>query len=605
MTSEILRRDYMNSQMLVILITLVTLILFVHGRLRYDFVSLLCLLTLVLTGLVAPEDAFVGFGHPAVVTVAAVLIISNALIKTGAIDRLVTLVDIGPDNLQFKIFSLMLLTATLSAFMNNVGALALIMPICLSIANDKDIPASQLLMPVAFASLLGGMTTSIGTPPNLIVSTYRVQAGGEAYSFFAFLPTGLALTMAGILFTVILGWKFIPVRISRSLKDRFNLEDYLFELIVTDECDPEGIKLIDFAKTYGVHINVVAIIREDYRVVSPKADQEIFPGDILIVKSVSKKVNQLIQKSCLKLKGADTEKLISHKNLRSDDVALVEVVLRDDSPLIGRTTVETRLRTRYNANLIAVSSKGVTSIDRLKDLVFRNGDILLLQVPKVSLEDVYSKMRCLPLAEREVSLSVIDSNLDQIITISIFLLSIILTSLELLPVQISFLLASVLLIIFRVISPREFYDSIEWPTIIMIGSLFALGQALESSGGSDSIAGLITKLSLYFSPQIILAIMMSITIILTNLINNNAATILMAPIGISVANNLGLAYDPFLMAICIGACISFMTPIAHQSNTLIMGPGGFKFTDYWQLGLPLSILSVLVGVPVILLVWPL
>ncbi|HHX30525.1 MAG TPA: SLC13 family permease [Clostridiaceae bacterium] len=595
----------MNDQILVILIILATLYLFVDGRIRYDFVALMALVALVLTGVIDGKDAFKGFGHPAVITVAAVLIISSALIKTGAIEKLVALLGRGSDSIRLKVFSLMSITALLSAFMNNVGALAIIMPICMTLAKDKDIPPSKLLMPVAFASLLGGMITGIGTPPNLIISTFRVQAGSEPFSFLAFTPVGLTVTIAGILFTSLIGWKLIPVRGSSKLEDRFNLDNYLFELIVTEECPGEGIRLRDFQGLYGESVNVVSIMRQGDQILSPGASQKIFPDDLLIVKSSSESLNNLTRKSCLQLKSPKSQKLISENNLRSNDISLVEVVLRDDSPLIGRTAVETQLRTRYNANLIAVSRRGIVNIERLKSLKFNRGDILLLQVAASSLDDIYGKIRCLPLAKRETGLKIMDSSWEQKVTVLIFGISVILAVLELVPVQISFTLASLALVMFRIISPREFYQAIEWPTIIMIGSLFALGEALETSGGSESLANIISGTSSYLSPGLLLALIMTITVILTNIVNNNAATILMAPIALRVAALLGVSHDPFLMAVCVGASISYITPIGHQSNTLIMGPGGYKFSDYWRLGLPLSILSIAVGTPLILMVWPL
>lgn len=595
----------MNPQIIVLFVTLATLILFVRGRLRYDFVALLGLLLLVFTGVIKPEDSFMGFSHPAVITVASVLIISNALVKTGAVDRLIALIDRGSDKLPRKIFSLMAITALLSAFMNNVGALALLLPTGLGLAKEKNISPSQLLMPIAFASLLGGMITGIGTPPNIIISAYRVQAGGEAFPFFSFAPVGLSLALVGILFTALLGWKLIPIRDSERLRERFNLEDYLFEIAVTNNCSSQGIKLKDFYETYGTNINVVSIVRDDYRIASPGGSRKIYPGDILIIKSAHSNLNDLISKTCFDLKGAKTEKLASEKLLKSDDIDLVEVVLRNDSPLIGKTAVEIKMRNKYNANLLAVSRKGISNIDRLKMFKFQSGDILLLQVPRASLNYVYAKMRCLPLAERGLDLNIEGTGKKQLITLGIFLISILLSVFNLLPVQISFATAALALVLFNVLTPREIYEAIEWPTIIMIGSLFALGHALETSGGSHTLAGILIRLSHSFPPFVLLTALMAITIILTNTINNNAATILMAPIALSLASSMGVSPDPLLMAICIGASTSFLTPIGHQSNTLIMGPGGYKFTDYWRLGLPLALVSIFLGVPLILAIWPL
>lgn len=594
----------MYEQIVVFTIIILTLGLFVWGKLRYDFVALLAVFLLVIFNVINAENALEGFAHPAVMTVVSVLIISNALIKVGVIDRLVVVLNKGSNKTSIIILGLMSITALLSAFMNNIGALAMVVPITLKIAKEKDIPPSKLLMPVAFSSLLGGMLTKIGTPPNLIISSYRFDNIGRQFGFLAFTPVGITLTVIGILFTSFIGWKFIPVRDSESLKEKFNIDDYLFELTVTEKCPKEGIKLKDFYNTYNVNINVVSITRDKRHIASPGGHDVILPNDILIVRAMPEELNNLILKTCLELKGANKEKLISEKLLRSEDITLVEVVLRNDSNLIGRTAVETQLRNRYNANLIAVSRKGVYTVDRLKKFKFNAGDVLLLQAPRSNLKEMYSKMRCLPLTEEKVDLKINDFKFQQIFTMLIFATSIMLAIFNVLPVHISFAATALLLVIFNVVTPREFYDSIEWPTIIMIGSLFALGFALESSGGSKTIASGIVSLSNHFPPFIIVGTVMLITIILTNIINNNAATILMAPIAVSVAISMNVSIDPFLMAVVVGASTSFLTPIAHQSNTLVMGPGGYKFTDYWRLGLPLTLIALLIGIPLILYVWP-
>ncbi len=595
----------MNSQIIVFIVISATLFLFIYGKLRYDFVALLGLVVLTITGVISPETSFLGFSHPAIITVASVLVISSALIKTGVVNRLVMLINKGSDKVYIKIMSLMAITAILSAFMNNVGALALIMPIGLTIAKDNKIPPSQLLMPISFASLLGGMMTGIGTPPNLIISTYRMQAGYEAFSFFSFAPVGVSLTILGIMFTVFIGWKLIPRRDSENVKDIFNLEDYLFELVVNDNCKVGGMKLKDFHKNYKVSINVLTIIRDDYKILSPGGNQRLLAGDILIVKALSTELTNIVNKTCLELKGARKDKLISEKLLKSEEVALVEVVLRNDSPLVGRTALETQLRTRYNANLVAVSRKGISSTKRLKMFKFNRGDVLLLQVPRASLKDTYSKMRCLPLAERNVDMNIDTSVKNQYITLGIFIVSILASTFGVFPVQISFSLAALLLVILNIITPREFYDAIEWPTIIMIGSLFALGAALQSSGASDTIASGLMKMSGFISPSLMVGVIMILSMALTNLISSTATAILMGPIALSLASSMGVSPDPLLMGVGVAASSAFLTPIAHQSNMLVMGPGGYRFTDYWYLGLPLSIIALLIGGPLILLVWPL
>ena len=364
-------------------------------------------------------------------------------------------------------------------------------------------------------------------------------------------------------------------------------------------------KLKDFHKNYKVSINVLTIIRDDYKILSPGGNQRLLAGDILIVKALSTELTNIVNKTCLELKGARKDKLISEKLLKSEEVALVEVVLRNDSPLVGRTALETQLRTRYNANLVAVSRKGISSTKRLKMFKFNRGDVLLLQVPRASLKDTYSKMRCLPLAERNVDMNIDTSVKNQYITLGIFIVSILASTFGVFPVQISFSLAALLLVILNIITPREFYDAIEWPTIIMIGSLFALGAALQSSGASDTIASGLMKMSGFISPSLMVGVIMILSMALTNLISSTATAILMGPIALSLASSMGVSPDPLLMGVGVAASSAFLTPIAHQSNMLVMGPGGYRFTDYWYLGLPLSIIALLIGGPLILLVWPL
>lgn len=582
-----------------------TFFFFIDGRIRYEFVGLSGLLILTIAGVITPEEAFTGFSHPAVITVASVLVISSALIKSGVVEHLVIFLNKGSHRVSLKVLGLMIVTASLSAFMNNVGALALILPIGLRVAKDSKISPSSLLMPVSFASLFGGMITSIGTPPNLIVSAFRVQGGGEPFDFFDFAPVAMILVPIGIGFTSLLGWRVIPKRKSQEEKDKFNIEGYLSEVVVTDSSKMVGRPLKDFYGVYKLEVNVLSIIRDGRKILAPRGKDRLLAGDILIIKSVPTELTDLVKRTGMTLKGSKPEVLESEPYLKYDEVALVEVVLREDSLLIGRTVLEVRLRNRFNVNLIAVSRKGTSSVERLKSFRFKSGDILLMQAPVSILEDIYSKLGCLPLAERGVGIDLGGRENKRYLPLIIFLISIIITGLGLLPVQVSFSIAAVSLVIFNIISPRVFYDAIEWPTIIMLGSLLPMGAALQSSGGSDTIAKLLVKLSTIFSPSLMIVVVMLLTMILTNLISNSAAAVLMAPISFSLANFMGVSSDPFLMSVAVASSSAFMTPIGHQSNMLVMGPGGYKFTDYWKLGLPLSIIVLTLGAPLILYFWPL
>lgn len=595
----------MYHQIIVFIVLGATFFFFIDGRIRYEFVGLSGLLILTIAGVITPEEAFTGFSHPAVITVASVLVISSALIKSGVVEHLVIFLNKGSHRVSLKVLGLMIVTASLSAFMNNVGALALILPIGLRVAKDSKISPSSLLMPVSFASLFGGMITSIGTPPNLIVSAFRVQGGGEPFDFFDFAPVAMILVPIGIGFTSLLGWRVIPKRKPQEEKDKFNIEGYLSEVVVTDSSKMVGRPLKDFYGVYKLEVNVLSIIRDGRKILAPRGKDRLLAGDILIIKSVPTELTDLVKRTGMTLKGSKPEVLESEPYLKYDEVALVEVVLREDSLLIGRTVLEVRLRNRFNVNLIAVSRKGTSSVERLKSFRFKSGDILLMQAPVSILEDIYSKLGCLPLAERGVGIDLGGRENKRYLPLIIFLISIIITGLGLLPVQVSFSIAAVSLVIFNIISPRVFYDAIEWPTIIMLGSLLPMGAALQSSGGSDTIAKLLVKLSTIFSPSLMIVVVMLLTMILTNLISNSAAAVLMAPISFSLANFMGVSSDPFLMSVAVASSSAFMTPIGHQSNMLVMGPGGYKFTDYWKLGLPLSIIVLTLGAPLILYFWPL
>lgn len=592
----------MGPQIIVFIVILATLYGFIDGRIRYEFVSLTGLIALVISGVIKPEDAFLGFSHPAVITVASVLVISSALIKSGVVEHLVVILNKKSKGTTTKIMSLMIVTAILSAFMNNVGALALIMPIAIKVAKDNKISPSILLMPVAFASLLGGMMTQIGTPPNLIVSSYRMEGGGVPFRFFDFAPVGFILTFVGILFTVLIGWKIIPQRKSQDEGSLFNIENYLSEVIVTKDSKMIGRNLIEFSKTYKIELNVLSIVREGRRIVAPSAYETLQLGDVLIIRAVTSEISDLVKRTGLALKGA---KMDPSSSLSSKNTALVEVVLREDSFLIGRTALEIKLRNRFNVNLIAVSRRGISSFGRLKSFRFKSGDILLMQVPTSILQDTYSKLRCLPLAEREIGIESVKDRKMEILPLTIFIISIIITTLGLLPVQIAFSLAAVSLVLLKVVTPREFYEAIEWPTILMLGALLPLGSALQSSGGSNTIANILSKISIVLPPFMMVVVVMLITIILTNLISNSASAVLMAPIAFSLAKFMGVSPDALLMSVSVASSAAFLTPIAHQSNMLVMGPGGYKFTDYWKLGLPITILVLLIGTPIILYMWPL
>jgi len=595
----------MFDQIIVFTVILAVLFLFIQGKTRYDFVSLLGLIALTIFGVLKPEDAFQGFSHPAIITVAAVLVISSALVKTGVIDVIVNLLSQKSNSNNLVMAKLMLITALLSGFMNNIGALALVLPVALKISKDKKFPPSQILMPLAFSALLGGMMTEIGTPPNLIVSAYRASTGAEGFSFFDFTPIGLVVTIIGILYMATLGKKFIPKREARGSEKAFNIGDYLSEVQVVIGSKLVGKTIIDINKVYNLDVEILSIIRSDQKIIAPSPLEILVEDDILIIKTNPESLANLVDKTGIMLRGAKKHLVLEESLIKSRDTDLIEVVLRDDSPLVGRTAYETKLRNRYSVNLVAISRKGVYSVERLKTMRFNTGDVLLLQAPTAILKDIYNKMGCLPLAERGVEIVTDRSKWKMYYTLSVFIISIIMTTVGLFPVQVSFSFAATVLVLSKIITPREFYDAIEWPSIIMLGSLIPLGFALQSSGGADTIALILHNASSFVPPNMMVTLVMILTMGLANLISTSATAVLMGPVAISLSTVLGVSPDPYLMGVGIAASAAFLTPIGHQTNMLVMGPAGYKFTDYWKLGLPLSIILVLVGSPIILAIWPL
>jgi len=596
----------MIDQMVILGVILTSLVLFIQSKLRYDIVAMIALLVVTLTGIVPASEAFNGFSHPAIITVAAILVVSKGLLNVGAMDPITTLVNKLRGGIEIKLLVLMGITAFFSSFMNNVGALALTMPVAIKVGKENNISPSYLLMPVAFASLFGGMMTGIGTPPNLIISKYRIESSAQSFELFDFAPVGFALTVVGILFVALIGHRLLPSR--KSEIDNFKLfkiEDYMAELVIPDGNKFIGKSLMDFSNVHNLDVNILSIIRKSINIIAPHAREVIESGDLLCVRMELSDLTKLIEKTGVKLKGAKLTSDESGKLLNASDHSLVEIVLRDDSPLISLSAKESNLRNIYNVNLVAISRQGVHLRNRLGEIAFKSGDILLLQIANRNIEQALTSLRGLPLAERGIAITSAPFQTSRAIALSIFIGSILLTTFGVLQVQVAFTFAAVMMVLMKIISVKDIYESIEWPVIVMLGAMLPLGDALQTTGAADSIASLFLMFRNMLSPELILGLLMLVTMLLTNLINNAAAAVLMAPIGISLANALGVSVDPMLMAVAVSSSCAFMTPIGHQSNTLIMGPGGYHFGDYWKMGLPVTLLFLIIGTPLIIYFWPL
>jgi di/tricarboxylate transporter len=581
-----------------------TLVLFAWNLWRYDIVALLALVVSGLTGLVPPEELFAGLGHPAVVTVAAVLVISRGLLNAGVVDTLARhLMHVG-DQPWIQVAALTGIVALSSGFINNVGALALFMPVAIWMSRKSGRSPSFLLMPLAFGSLLGGTLTMIGTPPNIILATYRQQSGAEPFGMFSFLPVGAAVTLFGLLFISLVGWRLTPQRSKQdSSEELFDISGYLAELRVPEECKFVGRTLHDLmaAVKDDADVSVIGLVRRGQRQQLPSSFEVLREEDILLVESDSDSLKTLMDVTGLAL-AADADRDDEKKKDKAGELNLAEAIVTPDSSLVGKTTTAVGVRERYGVNVLAVARQGHRLRQRLGKTRLAAGDILLVQAREESMQSALNELGCLPLASRGLR---IGKPRKVLLAGSIFAVALALIALELVPAAPALVGAGLVMVLTGLIAPAEVYNSIDMRVIILLAAMLPVGQALETTGGSELIASGLLEVARSAPPPAMLALLMTAVMVLSNVVNNAAAAVLAAPIAIHMAHSMSASADPFLMTVAIGASCAFLTPIGHQSNALVMEPGGYRFGDYWRMGLPLSILVVAVAVPIILWIWPL
>lgn len=601
-----------TEQGIVFAVLAATLALFIWNRLRFDVVAMLALLAIAIAGLVPTEDLFAGFGHPAVVTVAAVLVVSQGLVNGGVVDNIAQLLGKVGHRPTLQILTLTGVVALCSGFINNVGALALLMPVAVWMSRESGRSPSLLLMPLAFGSLLGGTMTLIGTPPNIIIASYR--EGASSFGLFDFAPVGAAITLVGIAFITLVGWRLTPKRGEDSGEDDrlFSVGDYLTELKVPEGSSYAGATLHSLLSDSGEDKDVVvlALIRDDKRQLAPSTYRVLKENDLLLVESDTESLQAFLDNTGLELgsredeepdtekKGKNSQKL--KKELKEGDVQLTEAVITSESSLVGQTANRLNLRERHGINIVAVARQGQRLKRRLGDIRFNAGDILLVQGVEDTLASTLASLGCLPLAERGLRLG---SPRKTMLAGSIFIASIVAIVSGWLSAPVALVAGAVAMVLTKLIDAPGAYKAIDWSVIVLLAAMIPVGQALETTGGAELIAGQMLAFGGGLAPAWVLVMVLVGTMLLSNVVNNAAAAILVAPIALSLSAELGLASDAVLMAVAVGASCAFLTPIGHQSNALVMEPGGYQFGDYWRLGLPLSILVTVVAVPMILLVW--
>jgi di/tricarboxylate transporter len=573
--------------------------LFVWGRLRYDMVAVLALLAGLAAGIVPYDKAFSGFSDDIVIIVASALIVSTAVARSGVIETALRPLAPWLTTPTVQVFALTAVVAALSGFVKNIGALAMMMPVAFQIARKTGTPPSAMLMPMAFGSLLGGIVTLVGTSPNIIVSRVREEITGQPFGMFDFTPVGVILAIGGVAFLAF-GWRLIPERKGAASMDAaFTLESYTTEVSVPEESEFAGKTVRELEALGEGDVELLAILRRSQRNSSPSGGVKLRGGDIIILRGEPSALERVVAAAKLQLVRNEVTK---ETDTPSDDIGVMEAIVTADSPLVGNTPSRLRLYDHYQVNLLAVSRAGKRIAHQLRSVRLREGDVIVLQGDLNAMPETFGALRVLPLAERGLSLGRIRRGF---IPVTILAIAMLLVALHIVPVAIAFFAAAALIVLLKSLSLREAYDAVEWPILVMLAALIPLSDSLRTTGGTDVIAGWLSAAAGALPPLGTLALIMIAALAVTPFLNNAATVLVMAPIAATFASNLGLSPDPFLMAVAIGAACDFLTPIGHQSNTLVMGAGGYRFTDYWRLGLPLSIYVVLAGVPLIALFWPL
>lgn len=574
--------------------------LLIWGRIRYDLVAFLALIVAVIVGVVPKEAAFSGFGHPATIIVAVVLVVSRGLVNSGAVAWILrNLIDSGR-SLSGHTAIMATIGAAFSSLMNNVAALALLMPVEISASTKAGRSPALTLMPLAFATILGGMVTLIGTPPNIIIAAFREKALGESFAMFDFAPVGLVCALFGVAFVTLIGWRLIPVSETKS-SPAANLRDlhgYVAELIVSETSPTIGQMVSDLDEVADeAGVAVIGLVRNGQRLPGGARRMEIREGDVLVVNASVEAIDNFI--GALKLDFPNRDRVDEEDN---KDMALMEVVVPRDSRLDGRSAAAINLNRWHGVSVLGISRRGKSFRDRVGRVPIEAGDVLLLIGPSERLNESAQWLGALPLADRGLGVT---QHGRAAFAAAIFAIAVALAAFNLIYLPIALAAVVVFYVIFDIVPARQVYSEIEWPIVILLGSMIPLGAALESSGGTALIAGGIVGLTSGLPAWAVLTVLMIVIMTLSDVLNNTATAVIGAPIALDMANQLGANPDPFLMTVAVAASCAFLTPIGHKNNTLILGPGGYSFGDYWRMGLPLEMIIVIVSIPAILIFWPL
>lgn len=587
-----------ENQIMAFLIIGLMMVVFIWDRFRYDLVAICTLLIACALGLVSPKEAFSGFSNDIVIIVGSVFVVSTAVSRSGIMEFIIQRIWPDVKSVRLQLAFLVLSVVVLSMFVKNIGALAIMLPIAFQFARRSQISPSVFLMPMAFGSLLGGLMTQIGTSPNVVISAMQERLAGTPFTMFDFTPVGAVIATVGVLYLVFFYW-LLPVRVRSggSFDHAIDIRNYVAEVHIPINSPIVGKSIVDLVKPSSGDVMVIQIIRNKVSI-SPLPDFVLSENDIVLLEGSHTGIDSVMNSARLEFfKG----QALSTGD-KDSDIDIIEAVITHNSPLIGISAKEFSLFDRYNVHLLALSRQHERVRGRLDDIIFHLGDVIVLKGQDSVIPNLLRKLKCLPLAKRNIAFG----NLRHgFISLAILFIAIIFTAFHIVPVAFSFFFAATAMVIFRVFPARDLYQALDGPILVLLAALIPVSEALEKTGCTDLIGQWLSQLAIFFPPSGALALMLVTAMLVTPFLNNAATVMMVAPIASSFAHSLHYKPEAFLMAVAIGAGCEFLTPIGHQSNMLVMAPGGYRFSDYPRLGAPLAVLIVIVAVPMLMWIWPL
>lgn len=573
---------------------------FIWGRFRYDLVAVLALVAGLVIGIIPAEGAFDGFKNDVTVIIACALIVSAAFARSGVIELAMRRVMPLLKTERSQVPVLTGAVTLLSMATKNVGALAIMMPVALQVARQTKSSPSRLLMPMAFGAMAGGMVTLVGTAPNIIVAEVRQGIVGEPFAMFDYAPVGLALTLIALAFLAF-GYRLLPRdrQGATSMSAALAANAYATEVRAPEGWAPGSMTVSALGALGDGEVRIMALIRSGKRRLSPRGNVVVKAGDALLIEGEQQALEGFVSRAQMNLIRDDRPVPIA---TASEEIAIVEAVIGRNSPLQGQSVRSSDLYGQHGINLLGVSRSGFQLTQHLRTAKLAPGDIILLQGAEQALPVALRALDLLPLAERQVQLGSVRRRFMPAVVLACAMT---LVGLGLVPVAVAFFGAAVVIVALGGLKMREAYAALDGPLLVLIAALIPVSDAIQSTGGSDLIAGLLRHVFTGLPGVVAITGVMLASMAVTPFLNNAATVLIVAPIGATLAKQLGYNPDPFLMAVAVGAACDFLTPIGHQCNTLVMGPGGYKFSDYPRLGAPLSALVLVTGPSLILLFWPL